>query len=431
METNQTCLYEPLSAAATPKNQISGFCYDSAGNLLRQNTCGAIDYAYDAENRMTSFLGSNYVYTYDGDGERVKRFPWAMYWFRAGGEPLAESDTGANLTKEFIFFAGKRIARLDLPSGAVHYYFSDHLGSSDVVTNATGATIEDESEFYPFGGERLIIDTLPDQQYKFTGKERDPESGLDYFGARYYSSSLGRFITPDWAAKPTAVPYAELADPQSLNLYGYVRNNPMNGADKDGHCPECIGFILGAAVGAGEILYQTGDAYFTGKGHIPTNQETADKLLERGIEGGALGAAYHAGQEPPGEDKGNQPDNEPDQGQHPDSPDDTSSPSAPDASPDNTGSNPPGSGTVPPSDRDPKRFFDKQTKQDKASEAGQKCTICGQPTVPAEKHQKGVTPPANEGHTHHIVPWSEGGRTVPDNAAHVCRTCNLGGKKKE
>jgi RHS repeat-associated protein len=55
--------------------------------------------------------------------------------------------------------------------------------------------------------------------YKFTGKERDTESGLDYFGARYNASRTGRFMTPDWAAKATAVPYAVFGDPQTLNLY--------------------------------------------------------------------------------------------------------------------------------------------------------------------------------------------------------------------
>jgi RHS repeat-associated protein len=72
--------------------------------------------------------------------------------------------------------------------------------------------------------------------YRFTGKERDAESGLDYFGARYYGSSMGRFMSPDWATKPEAVPYSSLSDPQTLNLYGYMRNNPLGGTDKDGHC---------------------------------------------------------------------------------------------------------------------------------------------------------------------------------------------------
>jgi RHS repeat-associated protein len=72
--------------------------------------------------------------------------------------------------------------------------------------------------------------------YKFTGKERDAESGLDYFGARYYASNMGRWMSPDWADKPEAVPYSDLENPQSLNLYGYVKNNPLSQADPDGHC---------------------------------------------------------------------------------------------------------------------------------------------------------------------------------------------------
>ena len=69
-----------------------------------------------------------------------------------------------------------------------------------------------------------------------TGKERDAESGNDYFGARYYSSSMGRFMSPDWSAKAEPVPYAKLDDPQSLNLYAYVGNNPLTQVDADGHC---------------------------------------------------------------------------------------------------------------------------------------------------------------------------------------------------
>jgi RHS repeat-associated protein len=75
----------------------------------------------------------------------------------------------------------------------------------------------------------------------YTGKERDSESGLDYFGARYYGSTMGRWMSPDWADKPEAVPYSDLSNPQSLNLYGYVNNNPLSKADPDGHCPICWG----------------------------------------------------------------------------------------------------------------------------------------------------------------------------------------------
>jgi len=69
----------------------------------------------------------------------------------------------------------------------------------------------------------------------FTGKERDTESGLDYFGARYYGSSMGRFMSPDWSSVPVPIPFADINNPQSLNLYAYVGNNPLSRIDSDGH----------------------------------------------------------------------------------------------------------------------------------------------------------------------------------------------------
>lgn len=81
----------------------------------------------------------------------------------------------------------------------------------------------------------------------FTGKERDSELADDYFGARYYTSNVGRFLTPDWSAQAEPVPYSKLTDPQTLNLYSYVLNNPLSGRDSDGHSctygggPSCAG----------------------------------------------------------------------------------------------------------------------------------------------------------------------------------------------
>jgi RHS repeat-associated protein len=83
--------------------------------------------------------------------------------------------------------------------------------------------------------------------HHFTGKERDAESGNDYFGARYYASSMGRFMSPDWSAKIMPVPYATMGDPQSLNLYAYMQNNPLGGADADGHCGMCWDLVMWAA----------------------------------------------------------------------------------------------------------------------------------------------------------------------------------------
>ena len=118
----------------------------------------------------------------------------------------------------------------------MHYYFADHLGSASVVTNSAGSTpFEENLDYYPYGGIVATSTENVPQNYKFTGKERDGESGLDNFGARYDSSVLGRFMTPDWAAKPTTVPFASFGDPQTLNLYSYVENEPINKIDADGH----------------------------------------------------------------------------------------------------------------------------------------------------------------------------------------------------
>jgi RHS repeat-associated protein len=238
--TNRTSVtgktnYELLNVPALSNNRLSGFGYDAAGNMTSN---GSSTYTYDAENRMTATAGC--TFTYDGDGNRVLKTGCAgvYYWRDLSGNPLEES-IAATIQFEYVFFGGKRVARRDVATNTVHYFFSDHLGSTSLITNASGVMPpESESDYYPYGGEIVVSSpTIQDQNYKFTGKERDRQSGLDNFGARYDSSALGRFMTPDWAAKPTTVPYASFGDPQTLNLYAYLANLPVNRVDADGHCP--------------------------------------------------------------------------------------------------------------------------------------------------------------------------------------------------
>jgi RHS repeat-associated protein len=91
-----------------------------------------------------------------------------------------------------------------------------------------------DADFYPYGAESNVTNTCQ-QNYKWTGKERDAETGNDDFDARYYSSVYGRFLSADWSAVPAPVPYANLTNPQTLNLYAIVRDNPERYADLDGH----------------------------------------------------------------------------------------------------------------------------------------------------------------------------------------------------
>jgi RHS repeat-associated protein len=232
--------YETLSAAQpTPANQLPGLNYDIAGNPI-----GTGQYAYDAENRIST-TASGYTYTYDGDGQRVEKSSQGtgtLYWTGNNGEVLAESDLSGNFT-EYIYFNGQRVARRD-SSGNPHYYFSDHLGSHDVVANAAGAC-EQDIDFYPYGGQ--VNDYCPTQvpqHYKFTGKERDSETNLDFFGERYYGSNLGRFMQPD-----PVLNSGHPADPQTWNRYAYVSNNPLRFIDPLGlfqwsaNCEELEGSI--------------------------------------------------------------------------------------------------------------------------------------------------------------------------------------------
>ena len=222
----------PPAMTADGNNHLSGLTYDASGNTL---TDGANTYTWNAESQMKTAAGVTYAY--DGDGRRVSKSNGKLYWYGSGSEILAETDASGNTTNEYIFFGGQRIATLPAGSAPL-YYAEDFLGSSRVMVTSTGIVCYD-ADFTPFGGERAYTNTCA-QNYKFEGKERDTETGNDDFGARYYSNRLGRWLSSDWSAVPVAVPYANLTNPQTLNLYSMVADDPESFADLDGHVCPCI-----------------------------------------------------------------------------------------------------------------------------------------------------------------------------------------------
>jgi len=234
------CTQDNLSVSVTTNNQLSstGFSYDLAGNMTGDNT---YTYGYNAESEIKSAAGVNY--TYDGDGNRLEKSNGKLYWYGAGTEILDESDLSGNFTNEYVFFGGRRIAIRNVSSGTIDYYEEDMLGSSRTMVQAGGTSPCFDADFLPFGYEKDVTTTCT-QNYKFEGKERDTETSNDDFGARYYTFRLGRWLSADWSSVPAPVPYANLANPQTLNLYAMVSDNPESFADLDGHGPTW-------AVGAG------------------------------------------------------------------------------------------------------------------------------------------------------------------------------------
>ncbi len=160
-----------------------------------------------------------------------------------GGHEVTElmvSGTSWQWERTNIYAAGGLLATGD--AHGLHFHLSDWLGNRRVqVAGAAGqaaaeGTVELQCSNEVWGVSLSCSGAGADAtEHHYTGKERDAESGNDYFGARYYSSTLGRWMSPDWSAKIEPVPYAKLDNPQSLNLYAYGGNNPISNIDADGH----------------------------------------------------------------------------------------------------------------------------------------------------------------------------------------------------
>jgi RHS repeat-associated protein len=230
-KTVTKCGAESRNLTADGQNRVhvtAGADYqsDAAGNMT-YDAAGQY-YAYDPESRISGANGS--TYTYDADGNRVAKSNGStgrLYWYMLLGI-VAESDLLGSLQSEYVFFDAKRVARKDFPSLAVSYYFPDRLKTTHVVTDAQG-NIKSESDFDPWGSELQLV-ANDSNHYRFTGKERDTETGLDKMGARFYSNAMGRFTSID----PIQIMKQKLFDPQQWNMYQYARGNPLRYLDPTG-----------------------------------------------------------------------------------------------------------------------------------------------------------------------------------------------------
>ena len=224
----------------TSNNRITGGSYDLAGNLLND---GSHAYTYNAENKLRTVDGVA-AYVYDGEGRRVRRLIGdnRIFIYGIAGNQLAEFDgSTGGLKKEYIYSKMGIVASIEptaVNSNGTRYATSDYLGSPRVVTNSAAGVVS-RHDYMPFGEEigagvggrttGMGFSVTDGLRQKFTSKERDTETGLDYFNARYYSSVQGRFTSPD-----PLLASAETGDPQTWNRYSYVLNNPVGRIDPSG-----------------------------------------------------------------------------------------------------------------------------------------------------------------------------------------------------
>ena len=212
----------------------TNYIYDTKGNLTGDESWS---YTYDYENRLISAADgiTTATYTYDYSGRRIAKDVDGVTtrYVYDGIHIIAEYDASDSLLQRNIFGIGtdEILKRTDYTGEypVDYYYHKDGLGSVVTISDSAGDIIE--KYFYDVYGDVIIKDSNDNifsqsainNRYMFTAREYDRETGLYYYRARMYSSALGRFLQPD------PVGYYE-----SMNLYQYVKNNPVNWIDPMG-----------------------------------------------------------------------------------------------------------------------------------------------------------------------------------------------------
>jgi RHS repeat-associated protein len=219
-------------------NHIVGLGYDANGNITND---GSNTLVYDAENRTisTTSSSSSGTYTYDGSSLRIKKVAGGtttVYVF-SGSKVIAEYENGASPatpSREYVYSGSALLAKID-PTGT-KYYHQDQL-SDRLVTDSSGNLVAQVGHF-PFGESWY---NASNDKLIFTTYERDSESGNDYALARNYVNRVGRFSSPDSMS-------GSIGDPQSLNRYSYVTDDPIDLSDPEGLCPNAGPLVVNGNV---------------------------------------------------------------------------------------------------------------------------------------------------------------------------------------
>ncbi|MDP8265860.1 MAG: SpvB/TcaC N-terminal domain-containing protein [Candidatus Aceula meridiana] len=298
--------------AVTSLSDGTVFSYDENGNMIEMiDDEGKFwQYNYDAENRLVEVKKNSALkaqYVYDGEGGRTQKIVYQggaqcydnngkNKFFDLGkfaGDSHVNSSVSIAIGKKttqyigslyeensdgpltYIYLGNRRIA--SVKNGEIMYYFNNHLGSINATTDAQGE-VKELCEYLPFGlfsRHEMYGDSSQVSHFYFTGKKLDDETGLYYYGARYYNPLIGRFLTADpMMPNPT--------NSQSLNRYSYVYNSPLCYTDPSGNFPWLIiGAIIGAIAGAVSSYQQTGKVQW---------QSVLIGAVMGGMSGGTIGS---------------------------------------------------------------------------------------------------------------------------------------------
>jgi RHS repeat-associated protein len=220
---------------------MDGICYDAAGDVLEDGPCpvpGINDqYAYDSEGKLIYSGGGSVTYIYDAEGNRIAKTSSGtvtnVYFYDTAGHMTLETNGAISVLRSEMYAGNRHL--LTQQGGSTYYSHANWLGTQAARSDVNGNICETISSA-PFGDAQQSAGSCSPSNLFFTGKERDTESGNDYFGARYYGSSMGRFMSPD----PSGLAYADPTNPQSFNLYSYAQNNPLTNVDPTGL--DCVYF---------------------------------------------------------------------------------------------------------------------------------------------------------------------------------------------
>ncbi|MEK6301162.1 MAG: RHS repeat-associated core domain-containing protein [Acidobacteriota bacterium] len=212
--------------SVTTSGVTATYSYDSAGNVTND---GSHTYTYDAENRIATVDGgTTATCAYDTSNQRYKKVTGGAttHYIWQGSQVIAEHNggTGAVVT-DYVYSGSRMIANVS--GGSTQYFLSDRL-SQRMSLSSSGSVLGRQSHL-PFGED--FAESGTQEKHHFTGYERDSESGSDYAVNRQYAQGVGRFSRPDPFRGSSGV-----GNPQSLNRYVYVENDPMNATDPLGLC---------------------------------------------------------------------------------------------------------------------------------------------------------------------------------------------------